>query len=307
MPKEVFGRDWAFLPRPELLTFEEISRAAAAFVALGVEKVRITGGEPLLRRDLPRLIETLAAIPGLQDLTLTTNGTLLTRHAATLRSAGLKRLTVSLDALDDATFRAMNDVQVPVTRVLEGIAAAESAGYNPLKINVVIKRRVNESSILDIARHFRHTGHIVRFIEYMDVGSSNGWRMQDVVTAQEIYDIVAAQWPLHPVPRCSAGEVAKRFRYLDGAGEIGIIAAVTQPFCRNCTRARLTADGQLYTCLFANQGTDVRTMLRDPDVNEAMLQDRLRQVWSLRTDRYSESRHVLTPGPARIEMSRVGG
>jgi GTP 3',8-cyclase len=252
MPKEVFGRDYRFLPREALLTFEEIERLARAFAALGVEKIRITGGEPLVRRDLERLVAMLARIDGL-DLTLTTNGALLPQKARALADAGLRRITVSLDSLDDGVFRAMNDVDFPVARVLAGIEAAAAAGL-PVKVNVVVKRGLNEDSVVDLARHFRGSGHIVRFIEYMDVGHTNGWRMDDVVPAREIVAAIDREFPLEPVEPAYRGEVARRWRYRDGAGEIGVIASVTQPFCGDCTRARISAEGQLYTCLFAVRG-----------------------------------------------------
>ncbi len=306
MPKEVFGRDWAFLPRADLLTFEEITRLVRIFVEHGVEKIRLTGGEPLLRRDLPKLVGQLAAIDGLRDLTLTTNGSLLAPQARDLREAGLTRVTVSLDSLDDAVFKAMNDVNFPVQRVLEGIASAEAAGLTPIKINMVVKRSVNEESILEMARHFRHTGHIVRFIEYMDVGHSNGWRMEDVVPAAEILALLQAEWPLEPVVPNYRGEVANRYRYRDGGGEIGIIASVTQPFCRGCTRARLTADGQLYTCLFATRGHDLRRLLRS-QASDADISAFLRAIWHRRADRYSEIRSEATRGLEKVEMSRIGG
>lgn len=306
MPKEVFGRDWAFLPRADLLSFEEITRLARIFVEQGVEKIRLTGGEPLLRRDLPRLIRQLAAIEGVRDLTLTTNGSLLALMAPDLKAAGLTRVTVSLDALDDTVFKLMNDVNFPVERVLEGIAAAEEAGLTPIKINMVVKRGVNECSILEMVRHFRHTGHIVRFIEYMDVGRANGWRMEDVVPAAEILATIQAQWPLEPVVPNYRGEVASRYRYRDGGGEIGLITSVTQPFCRGCTRARLTADGQFYTCLFATRGHDLRRLLRS-QATDVDISTFLRAIWHRRTDRYSEIRSDATRGLEKVEMSRIGG
>jgi cyclic pyranopterin phosphate synthase len=260
MPKDVFGRDYPFLPQEALLTFEEIARMARTFVGLGVEKIRLTGGEPLLRKHVERLVAMLAELP--VDLTLTTNGALLARKARALADAGLKRVTVSLDALDDATFRAMGDTDTPVAQVLEGIEMASQAGLAPVKINVVVKRGVNEHAILDLARHFRATGHIVRFIEYMDVGATNGWRMDDVVSASEILERIGAEFPLEPIDPNYAGEVAERWRYRDGAGEIGVIASVTQAFCRDCTRMRLSTDGKLYTCLFANDGHDLRGLVR---------------------------------------------
>src|SRR6516225_3666530 len=257
MPKEVFGRDYRFLERRELLTFEEIERLTRAFVRQGVEKIRITGGEPLVRRDLERLIEMLAAIDGL-DLTLTTNGSLLAQKAEALRAAGLGRVTVSLDSLDDEVFRAMNDVDFPVARVLEGIDAAAAAGLAPIKINMVVKRGTNDSSIVPMARRFKGTGHIVRFIEYMDVGATNGWRMDDVVPAADVVRAIDAQLPLENADPNYMGEVSQRWKYRDGSGEIGVIASVTQAFCRDCTRARLSTDGRLYTCLFATAGHDLR-------------------------------------------------
>ncbi len=304
MPKEVFGRDYRFLPRRELLTFEEIERVARVFVDLGVHKLRITGGEPLLRRDLEELIARLAALGNL-DVTLTTNGALLAQKAKALADAGLSRVTVSLDSLDDEVFRAMNDVDFPVARVLGGIDAAAAAGL-PVKVNVVVKRGLNEGSILDIARRFRGTGHTVRFIEYMDVGATNGWRMDDVVPAAEVVATIGAEFPLEPVESAYRGEVAERYRYLDGAGEIGVIASVTQPFCGDCTRARISADGKLYTCLFAVRGHDMRALLRsgaaDPELDAA-----IRAVWERRTDRYSELRTEKTSQLRKVEMSYIGG
>jgi GTP 3',8-cyclase len=301
MPKEVFGRDYAFLARAEILSFEEIARLTRMFVSLGVEKVRLTGGEPLLRKDLDGLVCQLAAIEGLRDLTLTTNGSLLARQAVSLRRAGLKRLTVSLDALDDATFRAMNDVDFPVTRVLEGIEAAIGAGFTPLKINAVIRRGVNEHAITDLKERFGGPEYIVRFIEYMDVGSTNGWRLEEVVPAAEI----AARLGLASLGANYRGEVAQRFRTSVG-GEIGLISSVTQPFCRDCTRARITADGQLYTCLFGTHGHDLRSPLRS-GATDAELTAIIRAIWQSRTDRYSELRTAATPGEAKVEMSTIGG
>ncbi|MCW5604203.1 MAG: GTP 3',8-cyclase MoaA, partial [Burkholderiales bacterium] len=259
MPKETFGSDYRFLERSALLSFEEIARLARLFTALGIGKIRLTGGEPLVRRGVERLIAMLSAIPGL-DLTLTTNGSLLTKKAEALHAAGLQRVTVSLDSLDDAVFRAMNDVDFPVARVLEGIDAAAAAGLTPLKVNMVVKRGVNEHSILPMARFFRERGHILRFIEYMDVGHTNGWRMDDVVSAREIVDTISREMPLEPADPNYGGEVAERWRYRDGGGEIGVIASVTQAFCRDCTRARISTEGQLYTCLFATRGHDLRSL-----------------------------------------------
>jgi GTP 3',8-cyclase len=304
MPKEVFGRDYQFLPRTDLLTFEEIERLARAFVANGVEKIRITGGEPLVRRDVESLIARLSEIDAL-DLTLTTNGALLAAKAEALRKAGLRRVTVSLDSIDDDAFRAMNDVDFPVQRVLDGIDAAARAGL-PVKVNVVLKRGVNDDGILDLARYFRGTGHVLRFIEYMDVGHTNGWRMNDVVPAAEVVSTIDAQFPLEPVEPAYRGEVARRWRYVDGAGEIGVIASVTQPFCGDCTRARLSAEGKLYTCLFAVRGHDLRAAVRD-GASDDELESAIGAVWSRRTDRYSELRTDATTALPKIEMSYIGG
>jgi GTP 3',8-cyclase len=306
MPKEVFGRDFQFLPASQLLSFEEITRLARLFVGLGVEKIRLTGGEPLLRRDLERLVAMLAVIDGLHDLTLTTNGSLLAQKAQALKDAGLTRISVSLDSLDDAVFQRMNDVDFPVARVLAGIDAAQVAGLAPIKVNMVVKRGINERSILDMARHFRHTGHILRFIEYMDVGNTNGWRMDDVVSAGEIVRTIGAEWSLEPVEPAYPGEVASRYRYRDGAGEIGVIASVTQPFCGACSRARLSAEGKLYTCLFAGLGHDLRALLRGAQ-SDAQIEAFLRGVWRLRGDRYSELRAAATTQRPKVEMSHIGG
>jgi cyclic pyranopterin phosphate synthase len=305
MPKEVFGRDYPFLPRAELLTFEEIARLARVFAGLGVEKIRITGGEPLVRRDLETLVGLLATIDGL-DLTLTTNGSLLARKAEALKDAGLNRITVSLDSLDDDVFRAMNDVDFPVTRVLEGIDAALAACLAPVKVNVVIKRGLNEDSVLSMARHFRGTGVVLRFIEYMDVGHTNGWRLDDVVPAAEIVATIDAELPLEPVEPAYRGEVANRWRYRDGSGEIGVISSVTQPFCGDCTRARLSADGKVYTCLFAVKGHDLRALLRGGASDEAVA-TALADIWRARADRYSELRSAATSDLQRVEMSYIGG
>jgi cyclic pyranopterin phosphate synthase len=305
MPKEVFGRDYQFLEREELLTFEEIERLTRAFVRHGVRKVRVTGGEPLVRRDVERLVGMLAAIDGL-DLTLTTNGALLPEKARALKEAGLRRVTVSLDSLDDGVFRAMNDVDFPVTRVLAAIDAAAEAGLAPVKVNAVVKRGLNDDGVVDMARHFRGTGHIVRFIEYMDVGATNGWRLDDVVPAAEIVERIDAEFPLEPVEPAYSGEVAARWRYRDGAGEIGVISSVTEPFCGACTRARLSADGRLYTCLFATRGHDLRALVRggatDGDLDEAIA-----GVWRRRADRYSELRSQRTAALRKVEMSYIGG
>jgi cyclic pyranopterin phosphate synthase len=304
MPKEVFGRDYRFMDRKELLSFEELERVARAFVPHGVEKIRITGGEPLLRRDLERLIAALAGIDGL-DLTLTTNGALLPQKAQALADAGLRRVTVSLDSLDEATFQAMNDVAFPVARVLAGIDAAAEAGL-PVKVNAVVKRGLNEDAVLELARQFRGTGHVVRFIEYMDVGHTNGWRLDDVVPAAEIVAAIDEVFPLEPVEPAYRGEVARRWRYVDGQGEIGVIASVTQPFCGDCTRARLSAEGKLYTCLFATRGHDLRALLRS-GASDADLDAAIARVWSRRADRYSEIRSERTADLPKVEMSYIGG
>ena len=306
MPKEVFGRDHVFLPRAELLTFEELERVARVFASLGVEKIRLTGGEPLLRRDLEALVGKLAAIPGILDLALTTNGALLAQKAAALRAAGLTRATVSLDALDDATFRAMNDVDFPVQTVLDAIGAAADAGLAPVKVNMVVRRGLNEQEVLPLARWCRERGHILRVIEYMDVGHTNGWRLDDVVSADEVRAMIDSELPLEPVPPKYVGEVATRWRYGDGSGEIGLISSVTQPFCGDCTRARLSADGKLYTCLFAVRGHDVRALLRG-GASDDELHEALAGIWRAREDRYSELRSAATDGLPKVEMSYIGG
>jgi cyclic pyranopterin phosphate synthase len=303
MPKEVFGRDYRFLERRELLSFEEITRVAGVFVGLGVQKLRLTGGEPLLRRDLERLIAMLAGLG--VDLTLTTNGSLLARKAPELVAAGLRRVTVSLDSLDDEIFRAMNDVDFPVDRVLEGMEAAAAAGL-PVKVNCVVKRGLNESEIVPLARHFREAGYTLRFIEYMDVGHTNGWRMDDVVPAAEIVRALDEEFGVDPVEPAYRGEVARRWRYRDGRGEVGVIASVTQPFCGDCTRARLSAEGRLFTCLFAVRGHDVRALLRNGATDDE-LAEALEAVWSRRTDRYSELRSARTADLPKVEMSYIGG
>jgi cyclic pyranopterin phosphate synthase len=304
MPKTVFGHDYRFMDRKELLTFEELERVARTFAARGVEKIRLSGGEPRLRKEIESLVARLAVIGGL-DLTLTTNASLLARKAEGLRDAGLDRVNVSLDSLDDATFRAMNDVDFPVARVLEGIDAAAAAGL-PVKVNAVVKRGVNDDGVVEMARRFRGTGHSLRFIEYMDVGATNGWRLDDVVPASEIVERIDAVFPLEPVDAAYRGEVAQRFRYRDGAGEIGVIASVTQPFCGDCTRARISAEGKLYTCLFAVRGTDLRALLRGGATDDD-LRDAITAVWAARTDRYSEIRTERTSDLPRIEMSYIGG
>lgn len=308
MPKEVFGRDFQFLPARLILSFEEIARLARIFVAEGVEKIRLTGGEPLVRRDIEKLVGMLSGIEGLRDLTLTTNGSLLAKKAAALKAAGLSRVTVSLDSLDDAVFRAMNDVDFPVERVLAGIEAAREAGLTPIKINMVVKRGVNDDSIVAMARHFHGSGNILRFIEYMDVGTTNGWRLDDVVPAAEIVDKITTVLPLEPADANYRGEVARRYRYTDGGGEIGIISSVTQPFCGACTRARLSSEGKLYTCLFGSAGHDFRALLRS-DKSDEEIAAHVRSVWGRRTDRYSELRTRATSRPRRrkVEMSHIGG
>jgi cyclic pyranopterin phosphate synthase len=305
MPREVFGEDFTFLPRGEILTFEEITRLARVFASLGVRKLRLTGGEPLLRNGLPALVEMLAGIDGI-DIALTTNGSLLAQQARALRHAGLRRVTVSLDSLDEDVFRHMNDADFPVARVLEGIDAAAQAGLAPVKINAVIRRNVNDHTAVGLARHFKGSGHIVRFIEYMDVGSTNGWRLDDVVPGAEIVKMIGAEMPLEPVGANYEGEVAQRWRYADGTGEIGVITSVTQPFCAGCTRARLSADGSLYTCLFATQGLDLRGLLR-AGASDEVLRAAIAGTWSKRVDRYSELRTGETRGLPRIEMSYIGG
>jgi cyclic pyranopterin phosphate synthase len=305
MPKEVFGRDYPFLKRVELLSFEEITRLSRIFVDHGIQKIRLTGGEPLVRRDLERLVEMLARLPGL-ELTMTTNGALLAPKAEALKRAGLNRVTVSLDALEDDIFTAMNDVDFPVERVLEGIEAARAVGLTPIKINMVVKRGVNEGSLLPMARYFYGTEYILRFIEYMDVGSTNGWRLDEVVPAKEIVATMDAEMPLEPMEPNYQGEVAKRWRYKDGSGEVGFIASVTQPFCGDCTRARLSAEGKLYTCLFASQGYDLRQLLRD-GATDAEVATAIAALWRERDDRYSEIRSSETVELPKVEMSYIGG
>lgn len=305
MPKEVFGKDFQFLERASLLSFGEIHRVVRLFREEGIEKVRITGGEPLVRRKLERLIEMLAWHGDL-DLTLTTNGSLLAQKAQALRDAGLRRITVSLDSIDDATFRAMNDVDFPVARVLQGIEAADRAGLSPIKINAVIKRGVNDHTAVALARHFKGSGHIVRFIEFMDVGATNGWQMQHVVPSAELAAAIDRELPIEPIERNYTGEVAERWRYRDGSGEVGFISSVTRAFCRDCTRARLSAEGRLYTCLFATEGTDLRALLRG-GADDDTVRARLREIWSARGDRYSEIRTAETAALRKIEMSYIGG
>jgi len=304
MPKEVFGRDYAFLDRSQLLSLEEIARVAGIFAQLGVRTVRITGGEPLVRRNVEHLVELLAQIPEI-ELALTTNGALLPQKAAALAQAGLDRITVSLDSVDDATFRALNDVDFSVDRVLEGIDAAAAAGLR-VKVNAVVKRGANDDGVVALAEHFRGTGHVLRFIEYMDVGHSNGWRLDDVVPAAEIVERIGAVWPLEPVAPARPDQTSRRWRYRDGAGEIGVIASVTEPFCGGCSRARLSAEGQLFTCLFAVKGHDLRAPLR-AGASDEELAAAIRAVWTPRTDRYSELRTADTAGLPKVEMSYIGG
>ncbi len=305
MPKEVFGKDFQFLERDQLLSFGEIHRLVRIFRDQGVEKIRITGGEPLVRRKLERLIEMLAYWDDL-DLTLTTNGSLLRQKARDLKNAGLKRVTVSLDSLDDAVFRTMNDVDFPVGKVLEGIAEAAAVGLLPVKVNMVVKRGVNEDSILPMARYFKQHGHALRFIEFMDVGASNGWKMEHVVPSREVVERINREMPIEPVDPGYRGEVAERWRYLDGGGEVGFISSVTQAFCSDCTRARLSAEGQLYTCLFATKGVDFRAPLRG-EASDADLAQLIGKVWTARADRYSEIRTAKTAPLRKIEMSYIGG
>jgi len=303
MPKSVFGADYRFLDRKELLSFEEIERVARIAVGLGVEKLRITGGEPLVRRELERLIAGLAPLG--VELTLTTNASLLARKAQSLADAGLHRITVSLDSLDDTTFRAMNDVDFPVERVLEGIEAATAAGL-PVKVNAVVKRGLNDDGIVEMARYFRETGHTLRFIEYMDVGATNGWRLDEVVPAAEIVQRISEVFPLEPANANYRGEVAQRWRHLDGAGELGVIASVTQPFCGDCTRARISAEGRIYTCLFGLRGHDLRALIRSGASDEE-LETALAAIWTRRADRYSELRTAKTASLPKVEMSYIGG
>jgi cyclic pyranopterin phosphate synthase len=310
MPREVFDSNYRFLPHAELLTFEEITRLARVFIDHGVEKVRLTGGEPLLRKDLERLIEMLSRLTTRAgqplDLTLTTNASILARKARALAAAGLKRVTVSLDALDDAVFRRMNDADFPVADVLRGIDAAAAAGLAPIKINMVVKRGTNDHEIEPMARHFRGSGHILRFIEFMDVGTSNGWRMDDVVPSAEVIVRIAAHWPVEPIEPNYAGEVAERWRYRDGTGEIGVISSVTQAFCRTCTRARLSTEGKLYLCLFAQSGHDLRALMRG-GASDAEISTAIAHIWRARGDRYSELRSQATASLPKIEMSYIGG
>jgi cyclic pyranopterin phosphate synthase len=305
MPKEIFGPDHQFLERSQILTFEEITRLARIFVGHGVRKIRLTGGEPLVRKDLHLLVAMLSEISDL-DITLTTNGSLLARQARALKEAGLKRISVSLDSLDDAIFKVMNDVDFPVAKVIEGMDAAAAVGLGPIKVNMVVKRGLNESSILPMARFFREKGYILRFIEFMDVGHTNGWRLDDVVPAKEIVKMISAEMPLEPLDPNYQGEVAERWRYKDGSGEIGVIASVTQAFCSTCNRARLSAEGSLYTCLFAIKGHDFRNLLRGGATDDEISKE-IARVWGKRADRYSEIRSENTIALPKVEMSHIGG
>jgi len=319
LPREAFRRGFTFMPHEELLSFEEIARVCQAFARLGVRKLRLTGGEPLLRRDLERLVEMLAAIEGVEDIALTTNGTLLAAKAASLASAGLNRVTVSLDALDAATLEAMSGARLEPEHVLEGIEAAQAAGLHPIKVNMVVRRGINDHRVPVMAEHFRHRRQTLRFIEYMDVGTSNEWRRDEVVPSAEVLAAIAGLWPLEGLPGDSQNAVATRYRYLDGAGEIGVISSITSPFCGGCSRARMSAEGKLYTCLFATEGLDLRALLRE-GIEDGALGNRLRQVWGARSDRYSAERAVRAPTTVerdqgrdsgrprrRIEMSYIGG
>ena len=314
MPREVFDKNRAYLPRNELLTFEEIERLARIFISFGVRKIRLTGGEPLLRHGVEQLIEKLARLQTVTgepvEIALTTNGAILARKAQSLKNAGLSRVTVSLDGLSDTTFQHMSGSKVAVATVLKGIAAAQTAGLGPIKVNMVIKRGVNEHEIVPMAEHFRHSGTVLRFIEFMDVGASNGWCLDDVVPAREILDRIAGQFPLEQLDPNYSGEVAQRWRYADGAGEVGVIAAVTHAFCHECTRARLSTDGKLYTCLFASEGLDLRAPLRHQE-GDCVLTNLITDSWSHRTDQYSQQRHTATGVAAthrkKVEMSYIGG
>jgi GTP 3',8-cyclase len=322
MPREVFGRDFQFVDRRELLSFEEIARVTRIMAELGVSKVRLTGGEPLLRRGLERLVRTIAASDGIEDVAMTTNGTLLARRSEALAQAGLGRVTVSLDALEQSVFRSMSDSRVPLARVLEGIESAQAAGLGPVKVNMVVRRGVNDHCVLAMAEHFRRRPQILRFIEYMDVGETNGWKLGEVVAGSEILAMIDDRWPLEPLSPSRPGEVATRWAYRDGGGELGVIQSVTKPFCQGCTRARLSADGRLYTCLFASNGYDLRAQLRG-GAGDAEIAAQLRDVWIRRTDRYSELRGLPKSTPAgapsakertsrrraqrKVEMSYIGG
>ena len=309
MPAEIYGEAYEFLPRADILTFEELTRLVRIFAELGIEKLRVTGGEPLLRNDLPQLLGMLTDIAGIDDLTLTTNGYLLSQFAQPLKDAGLQRITISLDSLDEEVFKAMNGRGFTTEKVLEAIETASEVGLSPIKINCVVQKNVNDHTIVDLARHFKGTGHIVRYIEYMDVGNRNGWRSEHVVPADEIIAKIDAEMPLEPVASNYQGEVATRYRYKDGSGEIGFIASVTKPFCGDCTRIRLSTDGKIYTCLFAGEGVSLRDPMRSgADDNE--LRDMITGIWTVRSDRYSEERAASLNGegtPRKIEMYQIGG
>ena len=306
MPSEIFGRDYQFLPKEQLLSFEEIERVAAIFISHGVEKIRLTGGEPLMRRDLESLIERLAKLPGLKDLALTTNGSFSLQRVQSLANAGLTRVSVSLDSLDEEVFKAMNDVDFSVQHVLDWIEASEQAGLSPVKVNMVVKRGVNEDSIIPMAEYFKEHGHILRFIEYMDVGHTNGWRLDDVVSSSEIVKRINEAFPIEASDPHYRGEVANRYQYQDGRGEIGLISSVSQPFCGDCTRMRVSADGKLYTCLFAVNGHDLRALMRD-GASDAQIDDKISAIWKNRSDRYSELRASQTEDLSKVEMSYIGG
>ena len=309
MPAEIFGESYKFLPKNEILSFEEIARLARIFVEFGVNKLRITGGEPLLRTDLHKLIAMLTGMPGLEDLTLTTNAFLLPQQAQQLKDAGLQRVTISLDTLDDEVFKEMNGRGISIDRVLQGIDAAAAVGLTPIKINAVVQKGVNDHTVVDLARYFKNSGHIVRFIEYMDVGNRNGWKWDQVVPAAEIVQRIDAEMPLEPVDSNYPGEVANRYRYRDGQGEIGVISSVSQPFCANCTRSRLSTDGKLYTCLFASTGVSLRDEMR-AGASDDDLRNLITRIWTRRTDRYSEERTELASlqnVPAKVEMYQIGG
>lgn len=306
MPADVFGHEYHFIPRKEILSFEEIERLVKVFVTLGVKKIRITGGEPLIRKELEILIKKLVAIPEIQDIALTTNGYFLTEKAPLLKNAGLKRITVSLDTLDSVIFKKISGPKVQLQKVLQGIDLAKKLGFSPIKINSVIQRGVNEHEIVTLAQFGREHGYIIRFIEYMDVGTLNDWRMEKVVSAQEIVEIISKHYPVEPLEKNYPGEVANRYRYLDGKGEFGIIASVTRPFCGDCTRVRLSADGKIYTCLFASTGLDIKSRLRKGATDEELFQ-MLKNLWTQREDRYSELRTSHTKVPTKVEMYHIGG
>jgi cyclic pyranopterin phosphate synthase len=305
MPKEVFGPGYQFLPKSDLLTFEEITNLVQIFTKLGVQKVRLTGGEPLLRQELVKLVAMLSQIPNL-EIALTTNGSLLAKHAQNLKNAGLNRVTISLDSLNDEVFKGMNDVQFPVSQVLESIDVAYKAGLTPIKINMVVKRGVNDHTLLQMAKYFHNTPHILRFIEYMDVGSTNHWQMKDVVTAKEIIKTINSELPIEPIDPNYTGEVANRWRYKDGGGEIGLIASVTNPFCGDCSRLRLSARGQLFTCLFATHSFDLRKLIRS-GAGDDEITNKIINIWGNRVDQYSEIRSTQHPDGKKVEMSYIGG